>query len=127
MARMLTPAPARVQDGESSGEFRLTTPLMVLGQPVNRLQSYDGDSGEDGIDSFTAYFSSASVEQVAALAKMSDPVAGTYTKEVGPAQPGRAAVRRPDHHRLLVQPALTRPSHSAHPPAASHESPRWQG
>ncbi|CAQ43976.1 hypothetical protein Smlt0376 [Stenotrophomonas maltophilia K279a] len=37
MARMLTPAPARVQDGESSGEFRLTTPLMVLGQPVNRL------------------------------------------------------------------------------------------
>ncbi|MGS1317690.1 hypothetical protein I5U27_001340 [Stenotrophomonas geniculata] len=83
MARLLAPAPARAQNGESSGEFRLTTPLMVLGQPVNRLQSYDGDSGEDGIDSFTAYFSSASVEQIAALAKMSDPVAGTYTKEVG--------------------------------------------
>lgn len=83
MARLLAPAPARAQNGESSGEFRLTTPLMVLGQPVNRLQSYDGDSGEDGIDSFTAYFSAASVEQIAALAKMSDPVAGTYTKEVG--------------------------------------------
>lgn len=83
MARLLAPAPARAQNGESSGEFRLTTPLMVLGQPVNQLQSYDGDSGEDGIDSFTAYFSSASVEQIAALAKMSDPVAGTSTKEVG--------------------------------------------
>ncbi|MDR2959145.1 MAG: hypothetical protein LBV10_06320 [Stenotrophomonas sp.] len=83
MARLLAPAPARAQNGESSGEFRLTTPLMVLGQPVNRLQSYDGASGEDGIDSFTAYFSTARVEQIAALAKMTDPVAGTYTKEVG--------------------------------------------
>ena len=83
MARLLAPSPARAANGESSGEFRLTTPLMVLGQPVNRLQSYDGASGEDGIDSFTAYFSTASVEQIAALAKMSDPVAGTYTKEVG--------------------------------------------
>lgn len=83
MARLLAPAPASAANGESSGEFRLTTPLIVLGQPVNRLQSYDGASGEDGIDSFTAYFSTASVEQIAALARMTDSVAGSYTKEVG--------------------------------------------
>ncbi|MEG0184654.1 MAG: hypothetical protein RR704_14495 [Stenotrophomonas sp.] len=83
MAQRLAPPPLRAENGESSGEFLLTTPLMVLGQPVNRLQAYDGDSGEDGVDSFTAYFSAASVEQVAALAKLSNPVAGTYTREVG--------------------------------------------
>lgn len=83
MAQLLAPPARRAANGESSGEFRLTTPLMVLGQPVNRLQAYDGDSGEDGVDSFTAYFSTASVEQIAALAKLSDPVAGTYMREVG--------------------------------------------
>lgn len=83
MAQLLAPPPLRAENGESSGEFRLTTPLMVLGQPVTRLQVYDGDSGEDGVDSFTAYFSTASVEQIAALAKLSNPVAGTYSREVG--------------------------------------------
>ncbi|HED4877174.1 hypothetical protein CR919_08530 [Stenotrophomonas sp. LMG 10879] len=83
IAQLLAPPPLRAENGESSGEFLLTTPLMVLGQPVNRLQAYDGDSGEDGVDSFTAYFSTASVEQIAALAKLSDPVAGSYTREVG--------------------------------------------
>ncbi len=81
-------------------------------------------AARNGIDSFTAYFSSASVEQVAALAKMSDPVAGTYTKEVG-------------RHNLDVQQfdgqttiacsytcAGPGPATGAHPPAASHEAAR---
>jgi hypothetical protein len=67
----------------SDGEYALTTPLLVLGQPVNRLHLYDGANGEDGIDSYTAYFTTAGIEQIAALAGTPRNAAGDYTREVG--------------------------------------------
>lgn len=83
LAKVLKPTELQAYGALSDGEYALTTPLLVLGQPVNRLHLYDGANGEDGIDSYTAYFSTASVEQIAALAKIRDNVAGDYTLEVG--------------------------------------------
>lgn len=83
LAKVLKPTELQAYGALSDGEYALTTPLLVLGQPVNRLYLYDGANGEDGVDSYTAYFSTASVEQIAALAKMRDNVAGDYLLEMG--------------------------------------------
>ncbi|WP_422507837.1 hypothetical protein [Stenotrophomonas sp. GZD-301] len=83
LAKVLKPTELQAYGELSDGEYGLTTPLVVLGQPVNRLHLYDGDSGEDGIDSYTAYFSTATVDQIAALAKITRNAADDYTLEVG--------------------------------------------
>jgi hypothetical protein len=83
LAKVLKPTELQAYGELSDGEYGLTTPLVVLGQPVNRLHLYDGDSGEDGIDSYTAYFSTATVDQIAALAKIPRNAADDYTLEVG--------------------------------------------
>ncbi|WP_137191841.1 hypothetical protein [Stenotrophomonas rhizophila] len=83
LAKVLKPTELQAYGALSDGEYALTTPLLVLGQPVNRLHLYDGANGEDGVDSYTAYFSTASTEQMAALAKIRDNVAGDYTLEMG--------------------------------------------
>jgi len=83
LAKVLKPTELQAYGALSDGEYALTTPLLVLGQPVNRLYLYDGANGEDGSDSYTAYFSTASTEQIAALAKMRDNVAGDYLLQVG--------------------------------------------
>lgn len=83
LAKVLKPTELQTYGELSDGEYALTTPLLVLGQPVNRLHLYDGASGEDGVDSYTAYFSTASTAQIAALAKIQDNVAGDYRLEVG--------------------------------------------
>ncbi|WP_411849583.1 hypothetical protein ACLB90_11250 [Stenotrophomonas sp. LGBM10] len=83
LAKVLKPTELMAYSAQSDGEYALTTPLVVLGQPVNRLHLYDGANGEDGIDSYTAYFSTASVEQMAAVAKIPRNAAGDYTLEVG--------------------------------------------
>ena len=83
LAKVLKPAELQAYSVLSDGEYALTTPLSVLGQPVNRLHLYDGASGEDGIDSYTAYFSTAGIDQISALAKIPRNEAGDYTLEVG--------------------------------------------
>lgn len=83
LAKVLKPDELQAYSELSDGEYALTTPLLVLGQPVNRLHLYDGANGEDGIDSYTAYFSTAGIEQIAALAKTPRNAAGDYTLEVG--------------------------------------------
>ena len=83
LAKVLKPTELQAYGELSDGEYALTTPLLVLGQPVNRLHLYDGANGEDSIDSYTAYFSTATVEQIAALANIRDSVAGDYTLEMG--------------------------------------------
>jgi hypothetical protein len=81
MAKVLMPA-GKARDASDEG-YTLAAPLMVLGLPVTHLNAYDGSSGEDGVDSYTAYFGKADMAQVAALAKMPAPVAGSYMREVG--------------------------------------------
>ncbi len=83
LAKVLKPTELQAYGELSDGEYALTTPLLVLGQPVNRLHLYDGANGEDSIDSYTAYFSTAGIEQIAALAKIPRNEAGDYTLEVG--------------------------------------------
>lgn len=83
LAKVLKPTELQAYSVLSDGEYALTTPLSVLGQPVNRLHLYDGASGEDGIDSYTAYFSTAGIDQISALAKIPRNEAGDYTLEVG--------------------------------------------
>jgi len=87
MAKVLKPTELQAYGELSDGEYALTTPLLVLGQPVNRLHLYDGANGEDSIDSYTAYFSTAGIEQIATLAatlaKIPRNEAGDYTLEVG--------------------------------------------
>ena len=72
MAKVLMPAGAKTRDEYDDG-YTLASPLMVLGLPVTHVTSYDGSSGEDGVDSYTAYFGSAEISQVA----------GGYRREVG--------------------------------------------
>ncbi len=83
LVKVLKPTELQAYDQLSDGDYALTTPLVVLGQPVNRLYLHDGDSGEDGIDSYTAYFSTAGIDQIAALAKIPRNEADDYTLEVG--------------------------------------------
>lgn len=82
MAKVLMPAGAKTRDEYDDG-YTLASPLMVLGLPVTHVTSYDGSSGEDGVDSYTAHFGRAEISKVAALAKMPPPVAGGYRREVG--------------------------------------------
>lgn len=82
MAKVLMPADRKTRDAYDDG-YTLATPLTVLGLPVTHLTAYDGASGEDGVDSYTAYFGSTEISKVAALAKMPPAVAGSYTREVG--------------------------------------------
>jgi len=84
LAKVLKPTELQAYSLMSDGDYALTSPLLVLGQPVNRLHLYDGASGEDNIDSYTAYFSTAGVDQIAALAKIPRNAADEYTLEVGP-------------------------------------------
>jgi len=82
MAKVLMPAGSKARDAYDDG-YTLAAPLSVLGLPVTHLTAYDGSSGEDGVDSYTAYFGKADIAQVAALAKMPAAVAGSYRREVG--------------------------------------------
>ena len=82
MAKVLMPAGSKARDAYDDG-YTLAAPLMVLGLPVTHLTAYDGSSGEDGVDSYTAHFGKADIATVAALAKMPAPVAGSYMREVG--------------------------------------------
>ncbi|HDS1509625.1 hypothetical protein I5U67_17525 [Stenotrophomonas maltophilia] len=82
MAKVLMPGGAKARDEHDNG-YTLAAPLTVLGLPVTHVNAYDGSSGEDGVDSYTAYFGSTEISKVAALAKMPPPVAGSYRREVG--------------------------------------------